>query len=153
VPSAPVRAALLYETFLAGCSEKAEELDDSSGNFGIFVDSLFSGWVRRVRSPVAGLPGESCSQGQDAHPAQPEEGANGLRSLLERYPELTAEAEQIARAAVSDGRAQAVADDLEAVLDRPRTGAVLRKALTGWSSLATTTEWWPAVSSHYAFDV
>ena len=41
VRSAPARAAALYETFLAGCYEKAEELDDSSGNFGMFVDRLF----------------------------------------------------------------------------------------------------------------
>jgi uncharacterized protein DUF6880 len=46
VRSAPARAAALYETFLAGCYEKAEELDDSSGNFGMFVDRLFSGWVK-----------------------------------------------------------------------------------------------------------
>ena len=30
----PVRATALYETFLAGCYEKAEELDDSSGANG-----------------------------------------------------------------------------------------------------------------------
>lgn len=36
----------LYETFLAGCYEKAEELDDSSGNFGTFVDTLYCGWIK-----------------------------------------------------------------------------------------------------------
>ena len=30
----PVRGTTLYETFLAGCYEKAEELDDSSGANG-----------------------------------------------------------------------------------------------------------------------
>jgi len=39
------RAATLYETFLAGCYEKAEEVDDSSGSFGMFAQSLISGWV------------------------------------------------------------------------------------------------------------
>ena len=33
----------LYQTFLAGCYERAEELDDSSGNFGMFVDSPLPG--------------------------------------------------------------------------------------------------------------
>src|SRR6266542_6799261 len=34
------RAVGLFETFLAGCYEKAEELDDSSGSFSMFVVSL-----------------------------------------------------------------------------------------------------------------
>ena len=42
----PVRAAELLETFLAGCHEKAEELDDSSGSFGQFVHELICGWVQ-----------------------------------------------------------------------------------------------------------
>ncbi len=40
------RAVSLYETFLAGCYEKAEQLDDSSGNFAMFVVSLYCGWIR-----------------------------------------------------------------------------------------------------------
>ncbi|MBI2931112.1 MAG: hypothetical protein HYY16_05635 [Planctomycetes bacterium] len=40
------RAARLYETFIAGCYEKAEEIDDSGGNLGMFVESLFCGWIR-----------------------------------------------------------------------------------------------------------
>ena len=43
--TAPERAASLYETFLAGCYEKAEEIDDSSGRFGQFVAELFCGWI------------------------------------------------------------------------------------------------------------
>lgn len=42
----PGRAVLLYETFLGGCYEKAEELDDSSGNFGTFVADLYCGWIK-----------------------------------------------------------------------------------------------------------
>ena len=42
----PVRAATLYETFLAGCYEKAEELHDSSGSFGLFVDDLICAWIK-----------------------------------------------------------------------------------------------------------
>ena len=41
----PVRATALYETFLAGCYEKAEELDDSSGSFGQFAGELICGWI------------------------------------------------------------------------------------------------------------
>ena len=41
-----VRAAGLYETFLAGCYEKAEEIDGSSGNFGMFIDKLCCGWIK-----------------------------------------------------------------------------------------------------------
>ncbi|MBI4564839.1 MAG: hypothetical protein HY716_09135 [Planctomycetes bacterium] len=40
------RATVLYETFIAGCYEKAEEIDGSSGEFGMFVESLFCGWAR-----------------------------------------------------------------------------------------------------------
>ncbi len=42
----PARAIDLYETFVAGCYEKAEEIDDSSGSFGMFVQDLFRGWIR-----------------------------------------------------------------------------------------------------------
>ncbi len=42
---APLRAVDLLETFIAGCYEKAEEIDDSSGNFGMFVENLFCSWV------------------------------------------------------------------------------------------------------------
>jgi hypothetical protein len=37
IRAAPAQAVALYETFLAGCHEKAEEIDDSSGSFGQFV--------------------------------------------------------------------------------------------------------------------
>jgi tetratricopeptide (TPR) repeat protein len=40
------RAVGLYETFVAGCYEKAEELHDSSGTFSMFVVSLHCGWIR-----------------------------------------------------------------------------------------------------------
>jgi hypothetical protein len=46
VQADPKRAVILYETFLAGCYDKAEELDDSSGNFGAFVVTLYCGWIK-----------------------------------------------------------------------------------------------------------
>jgi tetratricopeptide (TPR) repeat protein len=41
----PEHAIDLYETFIAGCYEKADEIDDSSGIFGMFVEDLFCGWI------------------------------------------------------------------------------------------------------------
>lgn len=40
------RAVGLYEIFLAGCYEKVEELDDSSGNLGMFFRELFCSWIK-----------------------------------------------------------------------------------------------------------
>ncbi len=42
----PERAARLYELFIAACHEKADEIDDSSGNFGMMVGDLFCGWIK-----------------------------------------------------------------------------------------------------------
>lgn len=40
------RSVTLCESLLAGCYQKAEELDDSSGSLGQFVDELFSAWIK-----------------------------------------------------------------------------------------------------------
>src|ERR1017187_5501713 len=48
------RAAGLYETFLAGCREKAEELDDSSGSFGQFAKDLICRWTKARQASGAG---------------------------------------------------------------------------------------------------
>jgi len=53
VPTEPELAAALYETFLAGCHEKAEEIDDSRGSFGQFVAELFCGWIKARQSAGA----------------------------------------------------------------------------------------------------
>lgn len=39
------RAVSLYEVFLSGCYEKAEEIDDSGGNLGMFAQKLFISWI------------------------------------------------------------------------------------------------------------
>ena len=39
------RAVSLYELFLSGCYEKADEIDDSGGNLGIFFEGLFCAWI------------------------------------------------------------------------------------------------------------
>lgn len=39
------RAVQLYEIFLSGCYEKAEEIDDSGGNLGMFFEELFCAWI------------------------------------------------------------------------------------------------------------
>ncbi|HEY3823153.1 MAG TPA: hypothetical protein VGL82_01280 [Bryobacteraceae bacterium] len=46
VASEPARAVTLYETFLAACNAKAEEVDDSDGEFGTFAGGLFCGWIK-----------------------------------------------------------------------------------------------------------
>ena len=40
------RAAALLETFIAGCYEKSDEIDDSDSDFGMFVEALFCDWIR-----------------------------------------------------------------------------------------------------------
>ena len=42
----PPRAVELYETFLAGCHAKVDELDDSSGSFGQFAGDIICGWIK-----------------------------------------------------------------------------------------------------------
>ena len=49
----PGRAASLYESFLAGCYAKAEEIDNSSGSFGQFVGELFCGWIKTRQAASA----------------------------------------------------------------------------------------------------
>lgn len=50
IESEPDRAARLYETFIAACHEKAEEVDDSGGNFGMLVRDLFCGWIKACQA-------------------------------------------------------------------------------------------------------
>jgi hypothetical protein len=46
VKSDPARAVTLYETFLAGCNAKADDVDDSDGEFGTFAGGLYCGWIK-----------------------------------------------------------------------------------------------------------
>ncbi|MBZ5621117.1 MAG: hypothetical protein LAQ69_20685 [Acidobacteriia bacterium] len=57
----PVRAIALYETFLAGCYAKADELDDSSGSFGQFVGELFCAWIE-ARQAAGSDPDETATR-------------------------------------------------------------------------------------------
>jgi hypothetical protein len=45
VSTDPRLATMVYETFVAGCTEKADEVDDSSGELGMVLVSLVGGWV------------------------------------------------------------------------------------------------------------
>jgi hypothetical protein len=54
------RAAGLYETFLAGCHAKAEELDDSSGSFGQFAKDLICRWIK-ARQKASADPRDTAS--------------------------------------------------------------------------------------------
>ena len=53
ITTEPSRAVGLYETFLAGCQAKADELDDSSGSFGQFAQDLICGWIKARQSSGA----------------------------------------------------------------------------------------------------
>lgn len=55
------RAVGLYETFLSGCYDKAEEIDDSGGNLGMFFEDLFCSWVR-ARQEAGGEAKETVEQ-------------------------------------------------------------------------------------------
>jgi hypothetical protein len=55
------RAVALYETFLAACYLKIEELDDSSGGFGQIVDDLYCGWIK-ARQAEGANPNETASR-------------------------------------------------------------------------------------------
>lgn len=61
IETVPTRAIALHESFLAGCYEKARELDDSSGSLGQFVSGLFCGWIR-ARQAARADPDETATQ-------------------------------------------------------------------------------------------
>ncbi|RPI21979.1 MAG: hypothetical protein EHM61_23435 [Acidobacteria bacterium] len=46
IPTEPALASLLYETFLAGCHYKVEQIDDSDGELGNFVGRLYVRWTQ-----------------------------------------------------------------------------------------------------------
>ncbi len=52
------RAVGLYEVFLSGCYEKADDVDDSGGNLGMFFQDLFVSWIR-ARQEAGGDVGET----------------------------------------------------------------------------------------------
>jgi hypothetical protein len=54
--SSPARATALYEAFIAACNLKAEEIDDSDGEFGMFAGSRFCGWIQ-ARQAAGADPG------------------------------------------------------------------------------------------------
>jgi hypothetical protein len=60
IPTDPRRAVHLYESFLAGCYEKAEELDDSDGDFGMFAGSLCCRWIE-ARQAARANPDETAA--------------------------------------------------------------------------------------------
>jgi hypothetical protein len=59
--SEPARVVTLYETFLACCYEKVDELDDSSGGFGQFAANLYCGWIN-ARQANGADPDETASR-------------------------------------------------------------------------------------------
>lgn len=74
---------------------------------------------------------------------KPEEGGDVLRSLLERHPELIAEAEEIARVTVTDVDADAVAEDVaHAVLDLDIEDLDTRAGRHSWGYVEPTEAAW-----------
>ena len=57
----PECAVGLYEAFIAACYEKADEVDDSSGYFGMFGGSLFARWVT-ARQAVSADPADTVAR-------------------------------------------------------------------------------------------
>jgi len=53
IKTQPHQAVEILETFIAGCYEKAEEIDDSSGSFGMFVGDLFCAWIEARQAAKA----------------------------------------------------------------------------------------------------
>jgi tetratricopeptide (TPR) repeat protein len=49
----PERAVCLYETLIAACNMKANEIDDSDGEFGTFVGGLLCGWIQARQAAAA----------------------------------------------------------------------------------------------------
>ena len=45
----PKKVMSLIDIFIAGCYEKADDTDDSSGNLGTFVDGLFRSWIEAAQ--------------------------------------------------------------------------------------------------------
>jgi len=73
----------------------------------------------------------------------PDEGAGVLRSLLDRHPELVAEAEDLARATVNDVDACGVAEDVEqAVLDLDVDELGTRAGRTRWGYVEPSEAAW-----------
>jgi hypothetical protein len=57
----PERAANLYESMIAGCYEKAEEIDDSDGYLGDFAESVFCAWIK-ARQTAKAKPEETAQR-------------------------------------------------------------------------------------------
>ncbi|MFO0980390.1 MAG: hypothetical protein U1E76_01380 [Planctomycetota bacterium] len=121
------RAVRLYETYLAGCYEKAEEIDDSSGNFGMFVDDLYGGLIK-ARQAAGADPDETARWLL----ARMDDDPYGFAYHIERdavkvmnKAHLAAFARQ-ARARLEDQEPRAKEKQREAQYARRRWGEVLR---------------------------
>lgn len=55
------KAVSLYEIFFAGCYDKADEIDDSGGDLGMFFGRVFVSWIK-ARQKAKCDPGETVHQ-------------------------------------------------------------------------------------------
>ena len=114
----PERAVRIYESFLAGCYEKAEEIDDD-GYFGIFIEGLYCGWLK-ARQTAGANPDKTARLLLDRMENDP----YGYADDLEREAVKVMNAESL----VAFERAVRIFFDAEAGTDqtRHRWGEVLR---------------------------
>ncbi|MBP7867045.1 MAG: hypothetical protein KA419_13970 [Acidobacteria bacterium] len=150
IGSDPSRATALLETFIAACCEKAEEIDDSTGWFGQFIEDLCCSWVEARQAA-----GADARETARSLLAWMDHDAYGFFYGLERYVEAVMDKEN--RSAL----VQAIRDRFDAAArpaspakgarfgnpeaDRRRWGEALRvlyaaqKAATAYEALAAET--------------
>ena len=151
VGSEPTRAEVLYESFLAGCYQKADDLDDSSGGFGQFVAELYGGWVK-ARQANGADPDETVSRllsrmdddpyGFCYHLEKDVAGVLDRRHLAASVKQVRARLDGAAKTtAAGDG---AVGNRLEYVRrrwgDALRTLYIAQKDVTSYMALTRATE-------------
>jgi len=113
----PERAVRLHESFLAGCYEKADEIDDSNGSFGQLVDTLYIGWLKA----------------RQAAGADPDETATRLLDRMENDPYSFTY--QIEREAVKVLHKKGLAAFERAVKTRFEAADGTEQARRGWSEI------------------
>jgi tetratricopeptide (TPR) repeat protein len=128
VETEPARAVTLYEAFLAGCYEKADEIDDSSGSFGTFVADLFCGWAS-ARQAAGASPEETAARLLGWIDEDPYGFCFGIEKDLAvalDKPGLAALVEQVRERFDARGSRNGELSSRSAVYDRRHWAAVLR---------------------------
>ncbi|MHB2016160.1 MAG: hypothetical protein ACYCW6_04360, partial [Candidatus Xenobia bacterium] len=99
-PAAGYPCPLLCEAFLAGCCEKAEDVDDEAGDFSVFVQQLHSLWVNLKRQ--LGGPADAIARHLANHICDDDYGL--CHGIEERLGEILNDSETMALIAVLQER-------------------------------------------------